>query len=176
MISVGLLLARSAQTGPSWRLVAIWSMLLLPFTAHFLIGLAQWRPSGRLLTAGAIAILCTAFLHDAFRIERESSWAFPESDRAAGAYIKRVLEKNPDTRIQIESSHYFYLNVLVASQHPDAFILSPVPDLGNDQASLFMFQTPESTKYLARQTVLMPIRQFGPWSLYCVRETKCPAQ
>ena len=176
VISVGLLLARSAQTGPSWRLVAIWSMLLLPFTAHFLIGLAQWRPSGRLLAAGAVAILCTAFLYDAFRIERESSWAFPESDRAAGAYIKRVLEKNPDTRIQIESSQYFYLNVLVASQHPDAFILSPAPDIGNDQASLFMFQTPESTKYLARQTVLMRIRRFGPWSLYCVREMKCPAQ
>jgi hypothetical protein len=171
VISVGLLLASSAQTGPSWRMVAIWSMLLLPFTAHFLIGLAQWRPSGRGLTAVAVAILCTAFLYDAFRIERESSWAFPESDRAAGAYIKRFLETSPDTRIQIES-HYTYLNVLLASQHPNAFILSTVPDIANDRASLFLFQTPESTNYLARQTVL--IHRFGPWSLYCLRETKCP--
>lgn len=112
-------------------MIAVWSMLLLPFTAHLLVGGGRFFAGAgirKALAAGAAVLVLGAFGYDTFRIERNSSRAFPESDRQAGIYLNDLITADPDAKVLIESSRYFYLNIQVASQHPDAFIRNSVPD------------------------------------------------
>jgi hypothetical protein len=123
--SLVLLLLRSAKSGPSWRDIGVWSMLLAPFTAHLLAGYS-WPFSGgrirKVLASCATVLVLSAFMYDTFRIERNSTWAFPESDRLAGNYLNGLIAADPEAKILIKSSRYFFLNIEVASQHPDAFV------------------------------------------------------
>jgi len=166
VLALGLLLLFVAQTGPSWRLIGVWSLLLLPWTAHLLVRLSQPTPWPRGATVFLGALLIASFLLDTRRIERASGWAFPESDRAAGAFVRRAVEANPATTVWIESSKYFYLNVVVASQHPDAFRLSPAPPKERRDGMLLLFQTPEQTRLMDAERDLLKLGQFGPWSVY----------
>lgn len=171
VLSAGLLAASAAQSGPSWRMIGVWSLLTLPFTARVA---AQAEGRYRWLgIAFGLAVL-TAFGLDLRRIERQSGWAFPAWDRTAGAYMESVLENDPKQRIQIESSKFNYLNVLAASQHPEAFVLSPEPQVGADGSTWLLFRTPQFTERLDAQPNLVKVRQFGPWSLYCATESGCP--
>ncbi len=129
--SAVLLVARGGQTGPAWRMVGVWTVLLVPFTAYLLAGCA-WPFSGgalrRTLGLGVALVVAGAFLHSTFQIERASTWAFPESSLRAGQYLERRIEDSPQDRVLIESSEYSFLNIQVASQHPDAFVLNSVPE------------------------------------------------
>ncbi len=166
VLSAGLLLARAAQTGPSWRDTVAWGMLLVPFTGWGIGALA--RHTRRPLAAGlaGLALFAAASLHDLMRIQAESFWAFPPADRAAGAYLSRLIETHPRTRIQIASKGFMHLNVLVASQHPESFVLNETPP-AEDRPAYLLSQSPPPR---SSATVL---RQFGPWFLYCVNEEAC---
>ncbi len=188
--SLVLLLTQSAQTGPSWRMIGVWSMLLLPFTACVLAG-CSWPSAGgkirNVLAAGATVLVLGAFVYDAFRIERNSSRAFPESDRLAGQYLNELITANPDTKILIESSRYFFLNIQIASQHPDAFVRNSVPELkcvpilplgGPVRAALvsqriefLVFQTDEYKDFLNQSPDVTKVKDFGPWSIYELMQT-----
>ncbi|HSP96960.1 MAG TPA: hypothetical protein VL049_06905 [Candidatus Dormibacteraeota bacterium] len=186
--SLVLLLTRSAQTGPSWRMIGVWTMLLLPFTAWVLAG--GDRPAaedgkGKALAIAATMLVLAAFVFDTFRIERDSSWAFPESDRLAGRYLDGLLTAKPEARVLIESSRYFFLNVQVASQHPDAFVTNSVPErestsllplggrvrqaLEGREIELLVFRTDEYRDFLNRSPEVTKLGDFGPWSIYAVR-------
>ena len=185
--SLVLLLARSAQTGPSWRMIGVWTMLLLPFTAWLLV--AGFRRAGqgkgKALAIAATALLLAAFVFDTFRIERASSWAFPESDRLAGKYLDELITAKPDARVLIESSRYFFLNVVVASQHPDRFVRNSVPEresppvlplggrvhqaLEGRGVELLVFRTDDYRDFLDRSPDVTKLADFGPWSIYALQ-------
>lgn len=188
--SLVLLLTKSAQTGPSWRMIAVWSMLLLPFTAHLLAGGGRFFAGAGIrqaLAAGAAVLVLGAFGYDTFRIERNSSRAFPESDRQAGIYLNDLITADPDAKVLIESSRYFFLNVQVASQHPDAFVRNSVPEqesvpvlplagpipptLKNQGIRFLVFQTAEYTGFLDRSPSVTRLKHFGPWSVYELHPT-----
>ena len=184
-MSLGLLLMRSAQTGASWRMIAVWSMLLMPFTARFLTD-SSWllagSRTGKVLASTAIVVVLSAFLYDTFRIERNSAQWFPESDRQAGRYLSDLIAANPDTRILIESSRYFFLNILVASQHPDAFVRNSVPNqqsvpvlpregsvrnaLANQGIRFLVFRGDDYKSLLNQSLEVARLGDFGPWSIY----------
>jgi len=184
-MSLGLLLMRSAQTGASWRMIAVWSMLLVPFTARFLAD-SSWllagSRAGKVLTSTAIVVVLSAFLYDTFRIERNSTQWFPESDRAAGRYLNNLIAVNPDTKILIESSRYFFLNILVASQHPDAFVRNSVPNqqsvpvlpregsvrnaLASQGIRFLVFRGDDYKSLLNQSPEVARLGDFGPWSIY----------
>jgi hypothetical protein len=103
LMSVLLLILHSAQTGPSWRMIAVWGELLIPFTAHFLAPATGFGGQSKALLAATL-LVCVAFWHEAFSIESASAWAFPPSDMRTGQYLNRILMDAPDTRILIESS------------------------------------------------------------------------
>ena len=184
VVSLFLLLIRSAQTGPSWRMIGVWSVLLLPFTACALaacLSPSAGRRTRTALAAGTVLVL-GSFVHDAFRLKRDSSWAFPKSDRLAGKYLDELITAKPDTKILIESSRYAFLNIQVASQHPDAFVRNSIPEqlsapilapgrrvreaLGDRGIELLVFRTDEYTALLDRSPDVAKLEQFGAWSIY----------
>jgi hypothetical protein len=185
MISLVLLLLRSAQSGPSWRDIGVWSMLLVPFTGYLLAGYT-WPfargPIRKVLASGAVVLVLSAFLYDTFRIKRNSAWAFPESDRRAGDYLKGLIAAEPEAKILIESSKYFFLNIEVASQHPDAFVSNSTPErtskgilplegsvrgaLEEKKVRLLVFRGDEYTSFLNRSSEVAKLKDFGPWSIY----------
>ena len=184
-ISLGLLLIRSAQTGASWRMIAVWSMLLVPFTARLLAG-SSWSLAGgrtwKVLASTATVVVLGAFLYDTFRIERNSAQWFPESDRLAGSYLSDLIAANPDAKILIESSRYFFLNILVASQHPDAFVRNSVPNqqsapvlpregsirnaLANQGIRFLVFRGDDYKSLLNQSPEVARLGDFGTWSIY----------
>ncbi len=151
-VSAALLVNSGAQSGPSWRMTGVWSMILVPFTAYFITRLSR-RASGRYsrrLVAGAIvALFVAASIVHTHRIKTSSWWAFPPGDRELGRNLENVIAQR-DTKILIESSKYFYLNVLVASQHPEKFILNSIPQHPNTREPLIEPDKPEGLRQLTQ--------------------------
>lgn len=184
VVSAGLIVFQAAQTGPSWRMIGVWSMLLLPFTAYVLAGGPSPSPRRRgqaALTLTTVMVIA-AFVYGVFRLERESTWAFPQSDRRAGEYLNDLITAAPGTRILIESSTYIFLNVQVAAQHPDAFVRNSVPErestavlpttgpvadaLAGRGIDILVFRSDDYTRLLDRRPGVTKLEQFGGWSIY----------
>lgn len=191
--SLALLLTRSAQAAGPWRISFVWAVLLIPFTAQFLMGNGSrlWASKrGPPLRFVGAALLLTAFFADTFRIQRESFWAFPLSDRLAGKYLDGLISRDPDTRILVESSLYFYFNIEVASQHPDAFVENSVPEhpgpavlapgasirnvIDTRRIDCFVFRTDEYKKFLDSSPEVVKLAEFGSWAIY--RATRKPGR
>jgi hypothetical protein len=184
--SLALLIVGAAQTSAPWRMSCVWTMLLIPITARFLTGQEWTFRVGRIAPAlqlCAAALLLAASLADTVRMQKEaSSWAFPQSDRLAGKYLDGVIRKAPETRILIESSLFFYLTVLVASQHPDSFVENSVPEQPDPpllapgasvrsvaearKIRLFVFRTEEYKRFFDSSPEVVKLEEFGPWAVY----------
>jgi 4-amino-4-deoxy-L-arabinose transferase-like glycosyltransferase len=183
-VSLVLLAVNGAQSGPSWRMILVWSMLLLPFTAcvlanglHPSVGRAT-----RNARAGATVLVIGAFVYGIFRFEGASTWAFPESDRRAGQYLNDLIRTEPGTKILIDSSNYVSLNVQVASQHPQAFVLNSLPRAGTAPIltpagpvrdalvgrgiDLLVFRSDDYRHLLDHSPAVTRLEQFGAWSIY----------
>jgi len=184
-LSLLLLAINSAQTGPAWRDISVWSMLLIPFTARLLAGeVWTFGPAQRALTFGALVVVLCAFLYDAVRITRDSTWAFPKYDRVAGQYLDTLISSTPEAKVLIESSLFFFVNVEVASQHPDSFVFNSIPEqksppllpVGSSvrtiaqtqRVKFLIFRTPKYKDFLDHSPDVVRLRDFGPWSLYKV--------
>jgi len=185
IVSIGLLLIRSAQTAAPWRSSCVWTMLLIPFTARFVVGEERALREGRVAVAlrvCAAALLMSAFLADTFRLQRDSGWAFPQCDRLAGKYLDGMISKVPNTLILVESSFYFYVALEVASQHPDSFVENSVPEHPGSpvlapgdslrsvvearKIALFAFRTDEYKRFLDSSPEVVKLKEFGPWTIY----------
>lgn len=162
LITSGILLwAHTAQTGTSWRMIGVWSLLLLPFTAY---SVDTPRTVARLLL---VPVLLAAFGWEIFRIERESFWAFPAYSRQAGDYLRGLIASNPESRILIDSTNFSYLNIQVASQIPDAFVLGEtIPTIQQKGVRFLAFQNSGQKRALKMTAGVRKLREFGPWSIY----------
>lgn len=187
--SAGLLLFRIAESAAPWRMSCIWTMLLIPYTARFLTG-DKWTAwagaGGRALKLCAAGACIAAFLAHTSRLKQDNSWAFPQADLQAGQYLDSILHSRPATRILIESSLFFHLPLLVASQHPGAFIENSVPEqvlppilaagapirkiVQERKIHLLVFRSEQYKKSLDSNPEVALLDQFGPWSIYRVQE------
>jgi len=186
-LSSTMLLAGAGQTGPSWRMTAVWGLLLLPFTAALLT--RAWRTGAlsaneRRVSCVATALLVGVFVADTEKIRRESApWAFPPTDRELGAVIEDFVRRKPATRVLIESGAFDYLNVLVASQHPHAFVMNEGPPTAPDlpilerepgltplvcdgRFDLLVFHTKGDWSWLDGRSEARAIGRFGDWAAY----------
>jgi len=188
-----LLFAKRAQSGPSWRMIVVWSLLLLPFTVEAVIRLRHQLPRfGRALTAVVFGGLCLLSLLATHRMYQQSRWAIPPITRGIGRDLNAVLATYPaGTRVLIDSSTYSYLNLLVSSQRPDLFIRNSAPERENDPSAivssdrplplaelerrnirLLVFRTPALREILDRQTALRRLTDYGEWAVYEVMLTR----
>jgi hypothetical protein len=96
-----------------------------------------------------------------------------------------LITADPETKILIESSKFFFPNIEVASQHPDAFVINSIPErqsipvlplegpldsLKKKGVNLLVFQGEEYKNLLNRSPGVVKVRDFGPWSIYALTQ------
>ncbi len=107
-----------------WRTPVLWSLLLIPFTAHWIMaqtGFLGGKARYARLIAGAVLI--AAFLLQAAYMTRKSDMDTPDFE--AGQAVRNFLER-PDRKatdsVHIQGGRYHNLHVAVASGHTLAFL------------------------------------------------------
>lgn len=189
-VSTIALWGKGLPTHGFWRIPAVWSILLIPFTAHwFVIRLGSLHTAAGLRRAGLICLLCVVLalsIRGIYSMTEHS--AFSRDDLAAGRYVHTLLsEQTPGAfhKVLIESGIWSYINVMIASQHPEQFILNsgfdPVahaepllnPDepfvgmtLQRMEIALLVFRRDDYKDYLDARTEMRRLNDFGPWTIY----------
>jgi hypothetical protein len=186
LIATSLFASKHAQSGPSWRMIVVWSLLLLPFTADVITGLRQRLPR---VGAAAVIALSVLYVGSTYWMWRHSRWAVPENERALGSELNRLVTTRPvGMHVLIDTSKFSYLNVLVSSQRPEVFILNSIPERADDPAAviaadrspstpdlrargigLLVFRSPELRAVLTRDAALQQVGNFGDWAVYELR-------
>lgn len=100
------MITRGMPTDVFWRIPAVWSFLLLPFTARFLLD------RGR----GAIAVLILIHILQIEQLTRRNT--FTPDDRAIGHWIR---ESSTECCVALDTVGWGVLNVMIASGHPEIF-------------------------------------------------------
>jgi hypothetical protein len=201
LMSVLSILGKGLPSHNFWRIPAVWSALLVPFTAWWIAGLARRPPPRQPLprprrldrrAAGALALVLLAFSFQSVRMTERSR--FSREDRQAGQYLAAQLGAGaPAARILIDSSDWSYLNVVVASQHPDAFECNSGPDPNRPLEPVVSPRTPPDPSRLAARDIRflavkaaplkdevgrLPgaarLRDFGDWTIYELRGKPAP--
>jgi hypothetical protein len=190
LVGLWLLFGKRAQSGPSWRMVGVWSLLLLPFTADVVIGLTRrLSPAARRPAAAvAIGVLALVSVGATYRMWQQSRRAFPEVHRTMGRDLNAWLAGHPGARVLIDTSKYDHLNVLVASQRPDAFVPNspaqrpddptaiiaagrtvPLDELQRRGIERLLFRSPNLRQILESEPGLRRIADYGDWATYETR-------
>jgi hypothetical protein len=182
-----------------WRLGALWSLLLVPFTAHFV-----WQVSARLVVAAhqppqrriALAASLMAGLLAIFvfqLVARSQTSFFSVDQRETGEYFKQQFAVTPSPqRVIIDSSSWGYLNIAIASNRPELFVPSAGIDTGHQEREFFDAPPAQVQALLAAQkysnivvfkptlkqklqtfSCLKPVATIGLWSVYTV-DIKAP--
>jgi len=117
----GLLGYGTIVTHSLWAPVAVWAVLLVPFSAHFIF--RQWEDllgGGRLGGVAVLASMMVLFLAqmDVMTLRPD----FTAYDRAVGEYLRVLLVKSPSARVLVESRDWGFIHVEVASRHPYSFV------------------------------------------------------
>jgi hypothetical protein len=121
----------SVAVGAPWRLSGPWALLLLPFLAHWLKAFAERFPQryrhGVLIPA--VLVCAFGFALESFDlvVAYRNDNRFTEDELAAGRYAQALVGRGSQ-KILIESETLRYLNVLVASNQPERFVLNTGSD------------------------------------------------
>jgi len=190
IVSAIAFLGKGMPTHGFWRIPSLWSVLLIPFTADwFASTLRSGNPSVMLKRISLISLLIAMLvlcLYGIYSMTEHS--AFSNNDLATGRYVNtRLLEQTSSNshRVLIESGIWSYINVMVASQHPERFVLNsgfdPVahgepllnPDVPFDGTTLrrmgiglLVFRREDYKDYLDAPAEVKRLDNFGPWTVY----------
>lgn len=177
-----------------WRLPAVWSLMLIPFTAH---ALWQLGPAGRLRLPGGVwarrltlgvAVLLFCGLFWRATLERSHTQMFTPFERAAGQYLYQqlgVVGAPKQGKVLIDTSNWGYIHIRVASQRPYMYILNSGLDARRQKAGLLtgqpdkdlaylrangvrylVFTNPTLTRMLSRMPQLRLVKVFGNWGIW----------
>lgn len=194
VLSAGSILFRALPNHSFWRVPAVWSILLIPFTARWVVRQAEPDPGTPGLRSGlrkAAPWFILIVLVVQCLIQLGTMSAHPNFDRddlALGQFLSTRLDG--DHRAVIETWDWKYLHILVASRHPDAFIpnsgadpLNPdrgmitrtsmdgVPRFRSLRVKFFLFRDPVVKKILDNVHELKRLGDFGDWSVYEMRDS-----
>jgi hypothetical protein len=125
---------KAMPTHNFWRVSSSWSILLLPFTAHWIWQQGQvFQSSSR--TAGIARIALRTLLIATFALafgaqtfSRAKFSSFTKADRGVGEFVNAHAARTD--KFLIDVSQYNYLHVQIASQRPRAFMLNGSPVRG----------------------------------------------
>ena len=110
-----------------WRVPELWNILLIPFTAHFIknIGSFEIKYLKKLQKVKIPLLLITLLIYYSFHIYRLMGIdAFTREDLRTGRYVEKNLIVNEKSKILIEVPDWSYLNVMIASNKPEMFVLN----------------------------------------------------
>ncbi|HVO73151.1 MAG TPA: glycosyltransferase family 39 protein, partial [Ignavibacteriaceae bacterium] len=171
-----------------WRIPLVWSILLIPFSAHFLIKLSeylaeQFKKEKKIYLRGFVTIMIMYFGFQIGRLTGNSM--FTADERNTGRFINEKLMKEKPFKVLIDSSGWEYLNIYVASNFPDIFIPNTGPDSSNPEKPLIdhkeelklsllnklgikylVFETERYKKFFDQYTNLKAVKSFGIWRIY----------
>lgn len=172
-----------------WRIPLIWNILLIPFTAHFIIKFSSFladtiKKSKRTVL---LTIISAIIVYFSFQVKRIISFSyFSADDISAGNYLKEhVIDSKNNFKILIDTSDWNYLNVMVASNHPQSFIINAKKDpalpvnkiIGNGKEininyltslgiDYLLFEDSNLNDYIEENPNFIKIKKLGEWELY----------
>jgi hypothetical protein len=190
IVSTIAFLGKGMPTHGFWRIPSVWSILLVPFTAQwFVVRLGSFDPSAKLKSVPLVCLLVAVIalcVNGIYSMTEHS--AFSRDDLAAGRYVHAHLPEETSGnshKVLIESGIWSYVNVMIASQHPERFVLNtgfdPVahgepllnPDEPFDEAmlqrmdvGLLVFRREDYKDYLDARTEIRRLSDYGPWTIY----------
>jgi hypothetical protein len=122
LMSIVTFITKAMPTHNPWRLASIWSILLIPFTAHWIYTFLTddrkyFRFSGMVL----FIVLIVFFYNQTMNYTEESY--VKKEDFVIGKYLEDNLKfNNANSKILIEKDGWSYSSLLITSQMPDRFI------------------------------------------------------
>lgn len=185
LISLVGLIGKGMPTHGFWRIPTLWSLLLVPFTASwFTTNLKAHAKVRGTVTVLLLILLIVLSIKNIYSMTEHS--ALSKDDIAAGCFIRSQFSQLPEPgAVLIESDIWSYVNVMIASQHPERFILNsgfdptehkdPIlnPDLpfnaGELQrlnVSLLVFRREDCRDYIEDTVHATLLKEFGPWAIY----------
>lgn len=119
---------KAMPTHNHWRIAMIWSLLLLPFTAYWLYYLLNSSMESKIHKVGFGVFLLLIIYFSTAQINRYSSTSYLTSeDIKVGKYLRQIINDDKKSKIFIgrgASDKWKHINILVASQEPDYFLIS----------------------------------------------------
>ena len=110
-----------------WRTSLIWSLLLIPFSAYWIIGQGKNLGQGRKYLASAVCLVFASlflfsFCRQATKMTKYSNMDRPDinAGKFLGSYMSRY-QKDDRPLLFIEWAGWHFVHVMVASQCPDTF-------------------------------------------------------
>lgn len=195
LMSLLSLTGRALPTHNFWRIAAVWSLLLLPFTSAWLHNqlfaryehtfyLRRW-----LLISMPSLFFLLAFALQTHTLVNSSFTPFTSQHRDMGTALAEELASTPPSHILIEQTlRWDQLHIVVASNHPDAFVYHSNPSsnaadvrgvyinpqtgeidhakLDASQIDYLLFKSETFKQLLAQDQELRVVQTFGRWVLY----------
>jgi len=171
-----------------WRIPLVWNILLIPFSAHFLIKLSEFfadhfKKEKKIFVFLFASVMIIYFIFQIGRLSSKSM--FTADERNAGKFINSKVIKEKGFKVLIDSSGWEYLNVYISSNYPEIFIPNTGPDssfpekpIVNPKENLkipllkklgikyLVFETGSYKKYFDQCTQIKPVKNFGKWKVY----------
>ena len=182
------LISKGLPTHNFWRIPAIWSILLVPFTAHWVY--QQKNIFSRLepilknfLLLFVFLLIEVIFLLQTSNMSLHSG--FSKKERAVGQYLNQILSTNSNAQVLIETSDFAYVNIVIASQHLDNFIYNSGPDpiypancivcfeqpldgskLKEKDIRFLVFRAEPYKNVISQNTNIVKLKDFSNWTIY----------
>jgi uncharacterized membrane protein len=184
VLAVQMMMAKGMPTHGFWRIAAVWSVLLVPFTARVIsTGLAQRRAVLRWAGLGAMVAILSLSLRQAYA-QTEIS-ALSRDEIAAGEFLRNELNNHAGETVLIESVIWSYTNVMVASHNPERFLMNSGFDplaheppylrtdvpltkevLSSRKIGFLVFRMEEYIDQLSSTQFVRLSARFGPWYVF----------
>jgi hypothetical protein len=187
IMTLATIIGKALPSHNFWRVPAVWSFLLLPFTAYLIFNLKTFFPNIKHYSNKVIVIVFMIFnlTMTAYEVNKRSS--FTEEQFQAGYFLSKILEDNFNKKVLIETTGWGYINILVSSQHPNHFIFNTGADpklptssmltqnldfnfLKGKELRFFLFKSKNYKSILDNSVNFKLLKVFGEWSLY---DLKC---
>ncbi len=163
-----------------WRIPAVWSILLIPFTALTVSSIKSFTQKSRIIIQSSIVLLLVfQFSLNTFSFIKLNTrrYTFNEGDMTAGKYfVNYIKDRNyNNSRILIETlPSYEHFNITLASQEPFRFIYSEKDKLKpvksekyvNIPIDYYLVKSYSKVRELKRSHQMKAILHYNNWTLF----------
>ncbi|MBS4028981.1 MAG: glycosyltransferase family 39 protein [Ignavibacteriales bacterium] len=187
LVALFQLFGHTLPTHNPWRIASVWGVLLLPFTSYFVR--EKYFLSSKKYYSIAILFIVLCFGQTLY-FARHSY--FTQEEKQAGEFLEQHNLNESHQRMLIENPDWYYLNIMVASQHPKKFLFNsgfnpyePKQLIVNTELELnktllqekqidyLVMKSPRYKNFLSQYSFIQKEKDFGEWSIYkFIKENK----